>query len=601
MRPSGNIEDAVKNMSFTAGPELDRCLWQGMTETRRPPEMTTRECGPVRMWRLCMNSKIAKLTLVGIIGTAVLAGICRLGVPVDGASVAMAQMRQAIDNVPWMHVLTTIETEQGPNRNQEEWIGFDRSIEVRKAHDGTVRYHDGSRDTLSVYDPGQGTVTITSLSDRYAVPRRRPLPGSAAETVTAMLDTLQGQANKATLSMTEEQIEGRQVQIIRGQYQLEEDDITQDTTVVIDAQSKLPISIDATATKDDATVLAQLHAVFDYPEDGPATIYEVGVPTDAMVIDRRPRPEAADDAQIEYHVTTGSDTTVRETLMLYGAVNIDLVEIPAGEFLMGSPDTEVGYPALFLERFGDRIQKKYGSLRPTHEGPQHRVKIAQGFYLSQCEVTCGQFRAFRPQYRRLPHSVGPLDGKMTRLTMDADDQPAGVSLQDALAFCEWISEKTGLTVRLPSEAEWEYACRAGTQTRFYWGDAKEQTGDYANVADQTYEKVDPESQYTLNTNDGSLGPAPVGQYLPNGFGLYDMIGNASEWIQGCYSNIAYSIDPQDKRFDSKIDESWSAGFRGGSYMDSLKNCRSASRGLVHTGSPQSESDSPTGFRILIEK
>jgi formylglycine-generating enzyme required for sulfatase activity len=601
MRPAEDIRNAVKDMAFAAGPELDRRLWQDLSETRRQAEMTTRECRQVHMWRPCMNSKITRLAIAGVIAGAVLGGIYHLGVPVDGATVAMAQMRKALGDVPWMHVVATIEMNQGPDAIEEEWIGFDRSIEISKKHDGTVRYRDASQDTLSVYNPSQGTVTITSLSDRYAVPRRTPLPTSAAETVTAMLDTLQEETDKATLSITEQHMEGREVQIIRGQYQLDEDATTEDMTIVIDAQSKLPISIDATVTKDDATVLAQIHAVFDYPEDGPATIYDVGVPEDVTVIDRRPHPGATTDAKIDYHIPAASDPAGKETLVLYGGVNIDLVWIPAGAFLMGCPETEIGYPTRILELLARHSSDGKSRLHPAHEEPQHRVQIVQGFYMSPCEITCGQFRRFRPEYRRHPHSVGAIGGKMTRLTMDADDQPACVSLEDALAFCDWIGEKTGLQVRLPSEAEWEYACRAGTQSRFYWGNSEEETGEYANVADQTYEEANPRTLDTLNTDDDSIGSAPVRQYRPNDFGLYDVIGNVPEWVQGIYGDNAHSIDAQGKWFDPNTEDNQRQYCRGGSWRASLTHCRCAARWSVPEDYLGVGSTSSIGFRIVIEE
>ncbi len=105
-----------------------------------------------------------------------------------------------------------------------------------------------------------------------------------------------------------------------------------------------------------------------------------------------------------------------------------------------------------------------------------------------------------------------------------------VNWDDAVAFCEWLSKKEGKTYRLPTEAEWEYACRAGTATRYYSGDDPETLATVANVADATF-KVNfaDEAYYGLRASDGYTYTAPVGRFKPNAFGLYDMHGNVWQW------------------------------------------------------------------------
>jgi len=598
MRPPRKIEDVVKEMSFAAGPEMDRRLRRGIAETSNKMQTTACKRGDTSIWSILMNSRMTQLAVVALVGSIVLIALYCLGIPVDGTTTAMAQVKKAISNVPWMHVIVDVNAPDNAGRS-EEWICFPRSIEITKRPDGTVRYRDESQDTLSVYDPTRKTVTITSLSDRYAHPRKTPLPTSAGATLTAMLDSTQSEDKATVIVVTDD--DKKSIEVIKIERPVDDEEVTkQSITIVVDPESNLPVTMETVFVRAPDTALGQACATFDYPQDGPATIYDVNVPVDAKVIDRRPKPETADEAEIHYDVTTDSDDPAQEALMLYGGVNIDLVKVPAGEFLMGCPDTEVGYAAPFLERFGERLKEKYGSLHPPHEGPQHRGKIERGFYISKFEITCGQFRRFRPEFRKLPHFVGPLGGKMTRCTTDADDQPACVPRPDAESFCQWINDKTGLKVRLPSEAEWEYACRAGTQTRFYWGDSEEDIGQYANVVDQAYERACPRMQYTLNADDGYVGPAPVGQFRPNAFGLYDMIGNAPEWTQGIYGDNARSIDPDGKLFDPNDEDNQYLYCRGGSWQTGLTYCRSASRWMVESPGTAG-SDSGIGFRILIEQ
>ena len=107
-----------------------------------------------------------------------------------------------------------------------------------------------------------------------------------------------------------------------------------------------------------------------------------------------------------------------------------------------------------------------------------------------------------------------------------------VSWNDAVAFCKWLSQKEGKTYRLPTEAQWEYACRAGTTTRYYSGDDPETLAKVANVADATFKAKFPDWKSTIKASDGYVFTAPVGQFKPNAFGLYDMHGNAWQWVRG---------------------------------------------------------------------
>jgi formylglycine-generating enzyme required for sulfatase activity len=163
--------------------------------------------------------------------------------------------------------------------------------------------------------------------------------------------------------------------------------------------------------------------------------------------------------------------------------------------MMGSPDSEQG--------------------RASNEGPQHEVTISKPFYMGATEVTQAQYEAV----------MGTNPSKIKGPT----NPVVSVSWEDAGEFCRKLSEKTGKTVRLPTEAEWEYACRAGTKTRFSFGDSDIALGDYA----------------WCGRNSGGKAH-PVGRKKPNAWGLYDMHGNVWEWCvdwYGSYSSGA-STDPQ---------------------------------------------------------
>jgi len=238
-------------------------------------------------------------------------------------------------------------------------------------------------------------------------------------------------------------------------------------------------------------------------------------------------------------------------------VTLEMVWIPPGEFMMGSKLSAA------------EVARKYGGEAKYFEDevPRHKVTLTEGFWLGKYEVT-------NAQYRR--HDSGHSSGEYKGHSMDGADQPVVmVSWDDAAAFCKWLSQETGRSYALPSEAQWEYACRAGTDTVRYWGDDDESMGRYANVADSTAKSE--WSDWTIaETTDGFKVSAPVGRYKPNAFGLYDMIGNVWEWCADWYDEDYYGSSP------SKNPTGPTSGSlrvnRGGCWDYSPGGCRAAYRG-----------------------
>jgi formylglycine-generating enzyme required for sulfatase activity len=221
--------------------------------------------------------------------------------------------------------------------------------------------------------------------------------------------------------------------------------------------------------------------------------------------------------------------------------------VPTGRFLMGSPDAEEGHR--------------------NAEGPQREVVIDAGFALGRSEVTVGEFREFirASGYRTTAeqesdssvydeNSGRMVEGKGVTWQDDyrgrraADNLPViHVSWDDAAAYLVWLSERTGKSYRLPSEAEYEYALRAGSATRFPWGDGDpvRVIGNFTGAGDRspahrTWRKAFP--RYT----DDHWGPAPVRSFPGNALGLFDMDGNVSEWVEDCWHDT-YIRAPRDSR------------------------------------------------------
>ena len=274
---------------------------------------------------------------------------------------------------------------------------------------------------------------------------------------------------------------------------------------------------------------------------------------------------------------------------IVNSIDIKLRFIPAGEFLMGSSEEEKGR---------------------NKDEKQHHVGITKPFFMGQYEVTRRQFGRFVDEtgfkteaekdgkggYGYTGEELLPFDYKPEITWFNPGFEQTGnhpvvnVSWNDAMEFCEWLSRKEGKEYRLPTEAEWEYACRGGTKTPYQGGDDAETLADFGNVADKTA-KLKFGDLKAIRAQDGYVFTAPIGQFRANQFGLHDMHGNVWEWCSDLYAMNYYSNSPAHNPKGSE--EGFSRVSRGGSWMHGASDCRSALR------SPTSPSfrSSLMGFRI----
>ena len=245
--------------------------------------------------------------------------------------------------------------------------------------------------------------------------------------------------------------------------------------------------------------------------------------------------------------------------IITNSIGMKFAYIPAGEFVMGSAPDEKG--------------------RAPDEGPQHPVKISRGFYMGITQVTRAQYMAV----------TGSNPRRRSLKTDQAELPVEQVGWSNAVQFCRKLSETEGRTYRLPTEAEWEYACRAGTTTRFSFGDSDADFPLYGNIISVV---VDPARQ--AGFEDGYKMMAPVATFWPNGFGLYDMHGNIYEWCSDWYGEDYYSkspiVDPNGPATGSV------RVVRGGSWNCPPHQCRSAHRRSF----PPYYAIHFIGFRVLLE-
>jgi len=239
---------------------------------------------------------------------------------------------------------------------------------------------------------------------------------------------------------------------------------------------------------------------------------------------------------------------------------IEFVELGPGYYRMGSH--EGCEPGNFLGYVGDALGFSWGDA-PAHGDrcPTRWVEIREPFYIATKEITVGQLRKWG--------GTSPSDRDLAAPALM-------VTWEEARAYCEWLSARSGVAVHLPTEAEWEYACRAGTTTRWAYG-------EYGG-------EVSKDVVYRYNTREG---PRRVGSRPPNAWGLFDMHGNVAEWCEDEWDRAPPSAPFV--RGTPPFEPAWYRVVRGGAWYDGLPSCTSAAR----QGKYRRMRSRGTGFRLVF--
>jgi len=263
----------------------------------------------------------------------------------------------------------------------------------------------------------------------------------------------------------------------------------------------------------------------------------------------------------------------------------EMVIIPAGTFIMGSTK-EATSRARLREDIAPR------------EWPAHQVRILNTFAAGRYEITVGQYQEFVEDTQRTDpntcitwNNAGKLWAEVKGANWrnpgfpQDDNHPVGcLTYQDALDYSIWISDQTGQAYRIPTEAEWEYIARAGTDSLQSWGNTMETVCDYANASDlsraEAHGGIDKEPTRFFDCYDGYVYTAPIGSYPPNQFGLYDLVGNVWEWVQDTFIP-SYEGAPIDGSARIDPDRDARLVVRGGGWYSRVWFVRPAGRSREH--------------------
>jgi formylglycine-generating enzyme required for sulfatase activity len=309
----------------------------------------------------------------------------------------------------------------------------------------------------------------------------------------------------------------------------------------------------------------EMHAKYANRTDDPEAIPDTSGKQPVNFVAPAPMPERkAQDIQLAgwpfaaaeaVQRQTAANLPARQNIDLSDTMPLELALIPAGEFIMGDAAGEVD------------------------EVPVSRVNIDKPFYMGVMEIRNDQFALFDPKHNSGVISMTGKDQGQRGIPADQPDQPVvRVTWSEAMEFCKWLSQKTGKKFALPTEAQWEWACRVGTASPFFYGDRDTDFGKFANLADASLNQLDrgdapPWHPRDRRFNDGAGVTTDVGRYEANVWGLHNMHGNAAEWTASSYRSYPYEDNDGRNALnlgDYKV-------VRGGSWYDRPINARSAAR------------------------
>ncbi|KPK75562.1 MAG: hypothetical protein AMJ79_10955 [Phycisphaerae bacterium SM23_30] len=291
MRPPDNMEKFIKNIYHenllsTTGNKLDEKVLGNILKIREKMKSEkSSQPEPSFISKSILKNRIPHLSAVATLLAALIIGISFLGETPDGTTAAWAEMLQTMQKMPWVHTTEILDTPHLKGE-QHSWRCYDPSISIAKKPDGTIEYKNYHQGIIYIYRPQTNTIRISAVTDKYNTPG----PQSPFELVPSLIKRMQ--QDEFTISYQENKITGREVEIIHIKRKIEvpeSESVFEEVSMVRDMQRNLLISMQMHVTIPETDTKATDELVFDYPQEGPRDIYELGVPIDAQIIDFRPQ------------------------------------------------------------------------------------------------------------------------------------------------------------------------------------------------------------------------------------------------------------------------------------------------------------------------
>lgn len=277
MKPAGNIKQLIKNARIKINPEVKKAALKELISELDTSERVPLAATQPNIWRIIMKSRITKFSAAAVIIVAVMIGINQFDGSIEVTSTAFAQMTEDMKKMPWLHGVIEGEYE-GKSDRLEAWISFESQVHVSRKSSGQIIYNDIGNHLSQLYDPRSETITMSHISGDEGMDQ--------AGSVWGFWEMMTKQFIEADAEVSQEIYEGKEIKV----YKISSSPFgtPMEIKITVDAQRNLPVLLNQKAYGPNGDLTIEANAYFDYPEDGPADIYEMGVPRSAKVVDNLP-------------------------------------------------------------------------------------------------------------------------------------------------------------------------------------------------------------------------------------------------------------------------------------------------------------------------
>ncbi|KPK41121.1 MAG: hypothetical protein AMJ65_10085 [Phycisphaerae bacterium SG8_4] len=388
MKPSGNVNRFFKNAAIDTNPKMDEAVLDKVLTAHEKTKNTMSALAQPALRRQIMKSPITRLAAAAIVITVALIGINQFGGSIDGANVAFGRIKQAVENVPWVHSVNS-----NSNCSDEGWLSFVQQIEINKKTDGKVTYTDYRKKVKYVYSPDTETITLSDISNKKFALGATDL----FSLIEAYLDN--ERARGAELTRQNGLYHDMPVEILA--ITRSENNWTEEIKIFLNTESYLPLAVEVESGNLNGESSYVGRVTFDYPESGPRDIYALGVPQSARIIDLLPEPDALevlhtyqeyrDNAPSKYGAVVIFDTE--------GSVMVEEDVIGCATIIYSDEQRQygeqykiIGTPDEYAHQIGDTFESAMNWCRRSDLAKPNVVDLFDGVYHYQTQYDEGDNR-----------------------------------------------------------------------------------------------------------------------------------------------------------------------------------------------------------------